>query len=246
MTVTDAFGKALPQPLTYPFTTGAPEPGARTMTNKLLIATTLGLTGLLGAHLYEPATARAQSNTTGAIQGTVTDSKTGEKLAGVTCNVSSASLQGVADGDHRRERLVQDLAAAAGRVPRDVLLPDTRRSSARRQRRHQQDDAGVPEARRGEGRAAGGEIVKIDDTAPTIDPTSTTQGVTIDKNYMKNMPVPGRTFEAALGAAAGSQNDGARRLVLRVRPCWSTSRPSPVSAASAGSPPSRCCPPTTR
>ena len=56
--------------------------------------------------------------------------------------------------------------------------------------------------------AAGGETIKIDDTAPTIDPTSTTQGITIDKNYMKNIPVPGRTFESALGAAAGSQGDG--------------------------------------
>lgn len=45
-------------------------------------------------------------------------------------------------------------------------------------------------------------------SAPTIDPTSTTQGITIDKNYIKNIPVPGRTFEAVLGAAAGSQSDG--------------------------------------
>jgi outer membrane receptor protein involved in Fe transport len=49
--------------------------------------------------------------------------------------------------------------------------------------------------------------VKIVDSAPTIDPTSTTQGMTIDKNYMKNVPVPGRTFESVLGAAAGSQGD---------------------------------------
>src|SRR5690606_24566731 len=51
--------------------------------------------------------------------------------------------------------------------------------------------------------AAGGETIRIEDTAPTIDPTSTTQGITIDKNYIKNIPVPGRTFESALGAAAG-------------------------------------------
>src|SRR6185312_14735289 len=55
---------------------------------------------------------------------------------------------------------------------------------------------------------AGGEVVHITATAPTIDPTSTTQGITIDKNYIKNIPVPGRTFDATLGAAAGSQNDG--------------------------------------
>jgi hypothetical protein len=43
--------------------------------------------------------------------------------------------------------------------------------------------------------------------APTIDPESTVQGITIDKNYIRNIPVPGRTFEDALGAAAGSQVD---------------------------------------
>src|SRR4029078_2722376 len=31
---------------------------------------------------------------------------------------------------------------------------------------------------------------------------------TIDKNYIKNIPVPGRTFESALGAAAGLHCDG--------------------------------------
>jgi Ca-activated chloride channel family protein len=54
----------------------------------------------------------------------------------------------------------------------------------------------------------GGEVIRITDAAPTIDPTSTSQGITIDKNYIKNIPVPGRTFESALGAAAGSQPDG--------------------------------------
>src|SRR4029077_8649827 len=52
------------------------------------------------------------------------------------------------------------------------------------------------------------ETIHVVGKTPTIDPTSTTQGITIDKNYIKNIPVPGRTFEAALGAAAGSQNDG--------------------------------------
>ena len=54
----------------------------------------------------------------------------------------------------------------------------------------------------------GGETIEITDRAPRIDPTSTTQGITIDRNYLRNIPVPGRSFEAALGAAAGSQSDG--------------------------------------
>jgi hypothetical protein len=53
-----------------------------------------------------------------------------------------------------------------------------------------------------------GEVIRIRDSAPTIDPTSTTQGITIDRDYLKTIPVPGRTFEAALGSVAGSQRDG--------------------------------------
>ncbi|MEO8706268.1 MAG: VIT domain-containing protein [Kofleriaceae bacterium] len=53
----------------------------------------------------------------------------------------------------------------------------------------------------------GGELIQISASAPTIDVGSTTQGITIDKSYLKNIPVPGRTYEAALGASAGVQYD---------------------------------------
>ncbi len=43
--------------------------------------------------------------------------------------------------------------------------------------------------------------------APIVDPGSPTQGITIDQQYLKNIPVPGRTFDAVLGAAAGNQKD---------------------------------------
>ena len=59
---------------------------------KLLIAALTGTTGLIGAHLVDPATARAQSTTTGAIQGVVTDSNTGEKLVGVTVIATSPKV----------------------------------------------------------------------------------------------------------------------------------------------------------
>ncbi|HET9990415.1 MAG TPA: VIT domain-containing protein [Kofleriaceae bacterium] len=52
-----------------------------------------------------------------------------------------------------------------------------------------------------------GEVIRISDTAPVIDPGSTSQGITIDKEYIQNVPVPGRTFEGVLGAASGSQSD---------------------------------------
>lgn len=43
--------------------------------------------------------------------------------------------------------------------------------------------------------------------APTIDTTKTTQGIVLEKEYIQNIPVPGRTFESTLGSAAGAQSD---------------------------------------
>src|SRR5512139_1338376 len=59
-----------------------------------LFATTLGLGAFAVASLVDTAPAHAQSATSGAIQGVITDSKSGEKLAGVTVTVTSPSLQG--------------------------------------------------------------------------------------------------------------------------------------------------------
>lgn len=53
----------------------------------------------------------------------------------------------------------------------------------------------------------GGEVIAIEGRAPIIDPTDTTQGIVIDKNYLVNVPVPNRSFESSLGAAAGAQGD---------------------------------------
>jgi len=52
-----------------------------------------------------------------------------------------------------------------------------------------------------------GEMIRIKDSPPIIDPTSTTQGITIGKNYLHSLPPPGRAFQGSLGAAAGSQGD---------------------------------------
>jgi hypothetical protein len=54
---------------------------------------------------------------------------------------------------------------------------------------------------------SGGETIVIQDTAPVIDPASTAQGITIDNDYIRNIPVPGRTYESALAAAAGAASD---------------------------------------
>jgi Ca-activated chloride channel homolog len=64
------------------------------------------------------------------------------------------------------------------------------------------------------GGGGGGEAIQISASTPTIDPTSTSQGVTIDKNYMNNIPVAGRTYDASLAdgsRAPGGSVSGSRR-----------------------------------
>jgi hypothetical protein len=51
---------------------------------------------------------------------------------------------------------------------------------------------------------AGGETIQVE-TKTSIDDTPTAEGITLDNEYIQNIPVPGRTFEGVLGAAAGSQ-----------------------------------------
>jgi len=54
--------------------------------------------------------------------------------------------------------------------------------------------------------AAGGELIEITGSAPIIDTGSTTQGVTIDQSYLSSIPLPGRTYMAALGSVAGASS----------------------------------------
>jgi hypothetical protein len=173
-------------------------------TKNLIIAATLGATSL-GLALLAPTVAHAQSQTTGALQGTVVDSKTGEKLAGVTVIATSPSLAQAqtAITDENGQYKITDLP------PGDYLVTFYYADiTLERGGINIGVNKVTPVFQKLNQEQAGGEVVKITDTAPTIDPTSTTQGITIDKNYIKNIPVPGRTFEATLGAAAGSQGDG--------------------------------------
>jgi hypothetical protein len=161
---------------------------------------TTGLTyGSAGSSSSPPA-----APTTGAIQGVVKDKRSGESLAGVTVVATSPKLSqsetAITDntgfyklgelppGDYNVTFYFADLSVEHSGVHVGV----NKVSSV-----YQVLDQSK----------AGGETIHVAAKAPTIDPTSTTQSITIDKQY-KNIPVPGRTFETALGAAAGSQSDG--------------------------------------
>jgi hypothetical protein len=172
--------------------------------SKLLLAAALGITGQLTVQLVHPTTVRAQGATTGAIQGVVVDKKTSEPMAGVTVVVISTAMaqSQTAITDEKGTYKVNDLPPGEYKVTFYFADLAVEQNNVR---------VGInkvtPVYQKIDQQAAGGETIHVQAKAPTIDPTSTTQGITIDKEYLNNVPVPGRTFEAALGAAAGSQGD---------------------------------------
>jgi len=50
----------------------------------------------------------------------------------------------------------------------------------------------------GEQGDGGGEVIRISGSAPAIDSTSTAQGITINHDYIRNVPLQGRTFEGVV------------------------------------------------
>ena len=159
---------------------------------------------LVAISLGATRAASAQSNTAGAVQGVVTDKASGEPLAGVTVVATSTALQGTAsaiteaDGTYKITNLppgtyvvtfyYADITVKRTNVP--VSVSKT-----------------TPAYVKIDQNQAQGEVIEIKGT-PTIDTTSASQGITLDQNYTRNIPIPGRTFESALGAAAGSAGDG--------------------------------------
>ena len=171
-------------------------------TNKLLLAMVLGTGGTLLSASLATTDARAQGATTGAISGLVSDQATGEPLAGVTVVATSGQASQTAITEDNGTYKITDLA------PGDYLVTfffgDV--TIERRNIRVGVQKA-TPLYQKINTTAAVSETIVIDDKPPAIDPTSTSQGITIDQEYTKNIPVPGRTFASALGAAAGSQGD---------------------------------------
>jgi hypothetical protein len=163
----------------------------------------LSIAALL-ASMCLSSTAQAQGYTTGAIQGVVRDQASGEGLAGVTVVITSPALQGTQSA----------ITEGSGQYKITNLPPGTYSATyyysditVRRNNILVSINKTTPAYVKLNTNQAGGEVIVIDDKAPSIDPTSTTQGVTLDQDYTRNIPIPGRTFASALGAAAGSAGD---------------------------------------
>ncbi len=168
---------------------------ARTVVVLAVAATLVAWTGL----------ASAQSLTSGAIQGVVSDTATGEPLTAVTVVVTSPALQG------SQAAFTDD----TGRYKITSLPPGTytitcyfAELAVRRTGVEVAVDRTTPGHLEIDSARAVGEVITIDGRAPAIDPTSTTQGVTIDQAYTRRLPV-GRSYDDNLTAAAGSSSDDA-------------------------------------
>jgi hypothetical protein len=151
------------------------------------------------------APARAQTSTTGAIAGRVTDTTSGDALAGATIVATSPALQGsqAAVSDSSGHYLVTNL-------PPGTYLVTFYYANSEVQRRGVIVAVGqaTQVAQKIDTAAGGGEVIEVRG-GTMIDTTSTNQGISVTQDQLQNVPVPGRTFGSALGGAAGSMNDGA-------------------------------------
>ncbi len=145
----------------------------------------------------------AVTNLTGnAINGVVTDTKTGEKLAGATIIVSGNGRNETAITDENGAYSVPNLPAGTYGVTFYYADKSIERSGVK-------VAAGKPTtvSQRIDQGASGGEVIQVTGRAPAVDATSTTAGITITQDYMRSIPAS-RTFSSAIGAAAGAQSDG--------------------------------------
>jgi hypothetical protein len=135
----------------------------------LVIAAALAGVGL--ALVASPAA--AQPTTTGAIQGQVVDADTGESVAGVMVVVTSPALQGsqTAISDENGLYKITDLPPGTYLVAFSINQLTIQRPDV-----HVGVDRTTPVFQKIRLSQAPGEVVRITDTTPSIDPTSTTQG----------------------------------------------------------------------
>jgi outer membrane receptor protein involved in Fe transport len=145
--------------------------------------------------LFTVAPAAAQSITTGAIKGTVTDKVTGEPLPGITVTAGSQTVITEADGTYAITQLVPGTY--------DVVfdLGDTKviRSHI---------EVLVDSELRLDQKIKLGETIEIPGTPPPINFPSTAHEYHIGRPELEGVPHPSATFESAIGGIGGSQNDG--------------------------------------
>src|SRR5215831_13815214 len=164
---------------------------------KFLLAGALGLVASLLA-----GTALAQTTTSGAIQGSVTDEASGAPMLLVTVVASSPALQGTQS----------EFTDASGQFFMSNLPPGVYNllfiyGDAKVKRDNIEVGVGKVTVANAKINTQSTEVITVKERAPTIDAGSTKQGTTIGTDYLKNVPSRVRTWSGVLSAAAGSQAD---------------------------------------
>jgi len=143
------------------------------------------------------------SGPTGTVQGAVRDSKSGEKLAGVTVVATSANNKDT-------QTAITDVNGQYQiALPRGTYTISFYYADITYERKGVTVAAQktTPVFQKIDSSRVGGEVIRIAASAPSIDPTSTTQSIKVDGGNVRNVPIPGRTFDSTLGSAGGRQRD---------------------------------------
>lgn len=145
--------------------------------------------------LLTVATAHAQSVTTGAIAGTVTDEQTGEALPGVFVTVAGQSAMTDEHGEYKITELVP------GTYDVSFDLDPTHAT-------HTGVVVSVAGTVTLDEKLKLGEHIEIHGPPPAIDLWHHSHDKRIDRAYLDAMPVQGPDFTAVIGSIGGAQNDG--------------------------------------
>ena len=160
--------------------------------------------GVNTTSLSGSTTTSSPATGTGKVQGVISDKKTGQPLVGVTVIATGNKLAGTQTAISD-ERGFYAIDVPPGKYTVQFYYGDM---TLERSNVAVANGKATPVYQKiDQSQMAKGEVITIQDTAPMIDPTSTSQGISIDQEYTRSLPVTGRSFGAALGAAAGSQGD---------------------------------------
>src|SRR5690349_14936353 len=140
---------------------------------RILAAALLGAASLIPSFGSAPV-AWAQTTTTGAIQGIVKDGSSGESLVGVTVVASSNAMQGTQTAVTDENGFYKITNLPPGEYIVTFYYADI---TVNRKGVNVGIQKTTPVYESLSTDKAGGEVVNIVDSAPTIDPTSTTQGI---------------------------------------------------------------------
>ncbi len=139
--------------------------------------------------------AAAQSLTTGAIRGRITDKESGEPLAGVTVTIGTQTAFTDADGAYK----VTDLRPGKYEVEIEFDTTKTTRSGV---------EVSANSLTTLNQAMKIGETVVIKGTPPPLRLDKTQKERVVDREQLESLPVSGSSFEAVLGTVPGAQNDG--------------------------------------